>query len=250
MPPDADDRISPDPPRHIPLPMSVQEWRTVTFVHWRADAAALAARVPPWLRLDTVDGSPWVSLVAFGMRVHAPVGPAIPWLGDFAETNVRTYVVGPDGERGLWFFSLDAQRLPFVMPARAIGIPYVWSSMALDARPDRVRYRTRRRLAFGAPASSTLEVMPGASIADQQQTPLDVFLTARFRLYARGPAWRFAVQVEHPRWPLRRARIERLEDRLVAAAGIRVEGDPLVHYSDGVRVRLGLLEPLTAQRSP
>jgi len=233
--------------------MFVQEWRTVTFAHWRADAAELSARIPPWLRLDTMDGSPWVSLVAFRMRVHPPVGPAVPWLGDFAETNVRTYVVGPDGERGLWFFSLDAERLAFVAPARAAGIPYVWSSMALAARPAGppagVVYRTRHRLAFGPPAMSTLEVRPGASIPNEEQTPLDVFLTARFRLYARGPAGPFAVQVEHPRWPLRRARIERLEDRLVAASGIAVGGEPWVHYSDGVQVRLGLPEPLTVQRS-
>jgi uncharacterized protein len=244
-----DDEISPEPPRPVAVPMTVQEWRTVTFVHWRADAAALSARIPSWLRLDTIDGSPWVSLVAFRMRVHPPVGPAVPWLGDFAETNVRTYVVGPDGERGLWFFSLDAERLAFVTPARAAGIPYVWSSMRVVERRDRVRYSTRRRLAFGAPASSTLEVSPGASILHPAETPLDVFLTARFRLYARGPAWRFAVQVEHPRWALRRARIERLEDGLVAASGIAVEGDPLVHYSDGVRVRLGLPQPLAVQRS-
>jgi uncharacterized protein len=44
--------------------------------------------------------------------------PAIPYLGSFAETNVRLYSVGPDGRRGVVFRSLDAARLMPVLAAR------------------------------------------------------------------------------------------------------------------------------------
>jgi hypothetical protein len=186
------------------------------------------------------------------MRVRPPVGPTIPWAGRFPETNVRTYVIGPDGIRGLWFLSMDAARLAFVAPARAAGLPYIWSSMSVRTAADRVRYETRSRFAFGPPASSRVDVAPGPEL-DPGAQPLDRFLTARFRLYARGPFGRFAVQVEHPPWRLRRAHLEALDDSLVAATGVPVEGEPLVHSSDGLTVRVGVPEPLrdrVAQRSP
>ena len=54
----------------------------------------------------------WVGLVPFRMAGIAPRGLGkIPYLGTFPETNVRTYVVGPDGVPGVWFDSLDASRL-------------------------------------------------------------------------------------------------------------------------------------------
>jgi hypothetical protein len=44
----------------------------------------------------------------------------------------------------------------------------------------------------------------------------------------------------HEPWPLHRARISRLDDELVTAAGLpRPEGSPLVHYSPSVEVRIG-----------
>ena len=52
-------------------------------------------------------------------------GHGLPWLLEFPETNVRTYAVGPSGERGVWFFSLDASRLAAVVTARATyRVPY------------------------------------------------------------------------------------------------------------------------------
>ena len=55
-------------------------------------------------------------------------GPAPPWCSRFPETNVRTYVVGPDGRDGLWSFSLDAARLEPVLVARSTyALPYMWS---------------------------------------------------------------------------------------------------------------------------
>ena len=51
----------------------------------------------------------------------APRGtPALPWLSAFPELNVRTYVSPRDGKRGVFFFSLDAARLPAVLAARAM----------------------------------------------------------------------------------------------------------------------------------
>jgi len=43
----------------------------------------------------------WVGLTRFVLGdLRTPVAPAPPWFSRFPETNVRTYVVGPDGREG------------------------------------------------------------------------------------------------------------------------------------------------------
>jgi uncharacterized protein len=49
-----------------------------------------------------------VGLVPFYMRVAAPGGQRVPWVSNFCETNVRTFVRDREGRSGIWFFSLDA----------------------------------------------------------------------------------------------------------------------------------------------
>src|SRR5688572_7906720 len=108
--------ISPFPPQRVKYPVMFQRWRRITFLHWPCEPALLAGRLPPPLELDKFDGVGWVGLTPFivaGLR--PPFVPALPWLSKFPETNVRTYVRGPDGQRGVWFFSLDAARLAAVI---------------------------------------------------------------------------------------------------------------------------------------
>jgi uncharacterized protein YqjF (DUF2071 family) len=50
--------------------------------------------------------------------VRSPGLPAVPWLSRFGEINVRTYVRDRHNRSGIWFFSLDAARLPAVSAAR------------------------------------------------------------------------------------------------------------------------------------
>ena len=109
----------------------LQRWRWLTFMHWRYDAAIIQALLPELLTVDTFDGSAWVGLTPFvlaGLRL--PFSPPVPWISRFPETNVRTYVRGPDGEPAVWFFTLEADRLLGVLAARALyGLPYRWSRM-------------------------------------------------------------------------------------------------------------------------
>ncbi|HEV2928184.1 MAG TPA: DUF2071 domain-containing protein [Propionibacteriaceae bacterium] len=51
--------------------------------------------------------------------------------------------------------------------------------------------------------------------------------------------------VEHAPWPLHRAAVRELDSNLVAAAGLPdPEGEPVVHWSPGVRTRIRALRPL------
>jgi hypothetical protein len=237
---------APAAPR-VRVPIMVHHWRWLTFLHWRYPAEVVQARLPRGLVVETYDGVAWVGLVPFLMDGVRPPGlPALPWLSRFPETNVRTYVRGPDGRTGIWFLSLDAARLPAVAVARATyGLPYFWSAMSVRRDGTRVSYRARRRVPGPVGARCDAEVEFGEAWAQARLAPFDHYLTARFRLYSTLAGRLVAADAEHPPWPLRHARVASLRQDLVEAAGLPApDHDAVVHASDGVRVRIGSWRPV------
>ena len=215
----------------------------MTFLHWRYAPEVVQPFLPDGLRVQLFDGTAWVGLLPFLMDdVRPPRVPALPWLSRFPETNLRTYVQAPDGRTGIYFFSLDAARLPAVVAARAgVGLPYCWSDMAVTVDGDTLAYRGRRRAPGPAGAGYHIRVRFGEGVGEAELGPLDHFLTARYRLYSRVAGRPIAVEVAHPPWPLRRATVIDLRQDLVQAAGLpEPAAPPVLHASDGVTVRIGL----------
>ena len=228
-------------PVYVRLPVMTHRWGTLTFLHWRYDAADVQRLLPPGLEVETFDGSAWVGLVPFHMRVSLPPGaPAAPWAGRFCETNVRTYVRDRKGRSGIWFFSLDAERLGPVLGGRTTyQLLYFWSRMRMAVEGDRVAYSCSRRWP-GAAAHSRVVIEHGEAFEPGELTLLDHFLTARWVLFGGANGPHLFARAWHQPWPLRRASVLACEDGLVQAAGLPAPaGEPLVHYSPGVDVRVG-----------
>jgi uncharacterized protein YqjF (DUF2071 family) len=226
-----------------------QTWTWLSFLHWSYDPAAVQRLLPDSLRVHPFEGRAWVGVTPFLMEdLRTPVAPALPWFTSFPETNVRTYVRGPDGREGLWFFSLDAARLEPVLVARSTyALPYMWSRMRVERDGLVMRYRSSRRWPGHAPAVSRITVEIGAPLQPGELAELDHYLTARWQLYTRfkSAAVLARAVVEHPPWPLYRGTVRELEESLVAAAGLPApKGDPVVHWSPGVRTRISGLRPL------
>ncbi|HEX8630691.1 MAG TPA: DUF2071 domain-containing protein, partial [Catenuloplanes sp.] len=133
----------------------IHEWRLMSFLHWSYPTEVIAPLLADGLSAHTHDGLAWVSMTPFEMRDVRPPGlPPLPWLSRFPETNVRTYVRGPDGGVGIYFFSLDAARLPAVLAAQAsLRLPYRWTDADIRVADGTVTYRGRRRWP-GLPAPS------------------------------------------------------------------------------------------------
>lgn len=219
----------------------VQWWEQLTFLHWRYDPAEVQALLPEGLEVESFDGSAWVSLVPFHLRVGAGGVPSLPWVSRFHETNVRTYVRSRDGRSGVWFFSLDAARLGAVLVARAgYQLPYFWAQMDLTEHGDELSYRCRRRWPGPRNASSEVRVRVGEPMAADELGDLDHFLTARWALFS-SPFWGLRhARAFHEPWPLHRAEVLELDDHLVAASGLSQPTEaPLVHWSRSVEVRIG-----------
>jgi len=213
-------------------------WLTLSFIHWRYDADVIQAMLPEGLAVDTYEGSAWVTLAPFVMAdQRPPLLRTVGRFGTFPETNLRTYVRGPGGRDGLWFFSLEADNALFVLGARAVvGAPYHRASLSIDERDGVITYAGVRR---GGSPSYRVVVRAGAPIEPSER---DVWLTSRWRAYTRHLGRWLETPVEHEPWPLRGATVLDLEESLTAAAGLPApEGEPLVHWTEGVRgVRIGM----------
>jgi uncharacterized protein YqjF (DUF2071 family) len=237
--------ITPLPPHDPGRTVFSQGWRQVAFLHWAVEPAAVAPLLPPRTRPDVLDGTTYVGLLGF-QGVHGGVlgSPGLPYLGTFGEVNVRLYSVDDEGRRGIVFRSLDASRLLPVLVARGLArLPYRWSQIRLTGRGDRWDYRVRRRWPGPRGASGEFTVRVGERLADP--SPLDLFLTARWRLHQTAWGRPLHWPVEHEEWPLHRAEVVHLADDLVAAAGVRVSGPPdSVLWSPGVDSRFGPRRPV------
>jgi uncharacterized protein YqjF (DUF2071 family) len=223
------------PEERVDNPVTHQRWDSLTFLHWPFEPAVIQRRLPRGFEVDTLDGVAWVSMTPFVMSFRVAGLPPIPGIRLFPETNVRTYVHGPDGQDGIWFFSLEASSLPLVLGARAVyGVPYVWADMTVDVGST-VRYRSRRRL--GRPAGHDITVRPGPPC---EGTELDHWLSGRWRGWTRVAGRDCSVPAEHPPWPLHEATVVELEESLLAANGLGRPGAPaVVRYSPGTDARLG-----------
>jgi len=228
-------------PFTVDRPVMRQRWERLTFLHWPFDPAAVQRLLPDGLQAETLAGAAWVGLVPFYMHVSTAGGRRAPWVSSFCETNVRTYVRDREGRTGIWFFSLDAARLGAVGIARTTyRLPYFWSSMRLAARGREISYSCRRRWPGPRAATSRVRVSVGGPYSAGELDERDHFLTARWILFSvAGTRHRFARACHQP-WPLHRADVTQVDDRLIMAAGLPPpRGAPLAHYSPGVDVRIG-----------
>ena len=224
---------------HRPWPMPetpwamTQTWRDLLFAHWTVDPAALRAKVPRQFELDLFDGTAWVAVVPFRMTNVAPRAvPSLPWISEFPELNVRTYVrVG--GKPGVCFFSLDAGSRPAVWAARSwFNLPYFAASMSVSADGDTIHYHSRRSGdAGGAVLDATYR--PSGAPFEPANGSLEHFLTERYCLYhvsRLGAPYR--LEIHHPPWTLQRADAEFTRNTMAAAAGLPLpDSMPLLHFS-------------------
>ncbi len=237
----APEPVSPDAPALAGAVLMTQLWCDVTFLHWAVDPAAVADRMPPGVRPDTLDGRTYVGLVPFRM-VDAGFGrgPAVPWLGTFLETNVRLYSVDETGRRGIVFLSLDTDRAAVVVGARAaLGVPYRWARMRHRRAGDEHRYDARLRRRGSRPASHVVVRAGAERVPDE----LDQFLSARWGLHTRWWGRTLYVPNRHDPWPLHDAELLALDDGLMASvglAGLASRPPDHVAFSPGVRTEFGL----------
>lgn len=179
-----------------------QTWDRLLLLHWACRPEVIQQTLPNGLFVDTFDGSAFIGVTPFFMRAVRPrFGPALPYLSDFLELNVRTYVYDREGRPGVWFYSLDCNRWLAVIGARwTYCLPYFSANMSAQTGGKRITYTSARVPA--QPHRTARFVYSIKNVPHSIATPesLEFFLVERYLLFSRcprtGTLW--SALVAHP----------------------------------------------------
>jgi hypothetical protein len=224
-----------------------QRWEDLLFLHWRWDAADIQRKLPPGLHVDTCEGDAWIGLVPFLMRGIRPVGcPAVPWISDFLEMNLRTYVHDDEGRPGVWFWSLECNQPLAVWIARAFfSLPYQHAAMTAHRESGSVGFTSHRR---GDDRASRFEYRLHGRPSMAEPGTLEFFLTERYLLFSRTGSGLKCGRVYHTPYPLVNAEVTTHDTRLFSLCGCAEPSRAPDHViaSPGVDVAVFGLRPIDA----
>lgn len=245
--PDATHRAWPPPAR--PFVMH-QTWRDLLFAHWPVPPEILRPTIPAGLELDLRGGQAWVGVVPFYMNgIRLRYQPcALPWLGAFAELNVRTYVTAPGGGHpGVFFYSLDAANPVAVALARRwFHLPYFFARMCIREREGWIEYDSWRAHPGAPRARFRGRYRPIGEPFDAAPDSLEAWLTERYALYTTDRQGRpRRGDIHHCPWPLQHAEAELHFGALTAQHGIILPAQPpLLHFARQLDIVAWTLGPL------
>ncbi len=223
------------------MPIMHQHWGSLLFMHWPVPADLLRPLIPDPLVVDTYDGLAWVGITPFTMwGVRPAFTPALPFLSESRELNVRTYV-HLDGVPGIWFFSLDANNPVAALAARvAFHLPYFTARMSLERQDRTIRFASRRAHRRAAPAEFEAVWTVGQKLPQCEPGSLEFFLIERYCLYSARGGRLYRVRISHTPWPLRAARLMSCRSTMIEAQGLLSPGEgPLLHQQgEPLKVRV------------
>jgi uncharacterized protein YqjF (DUF2071 family) len=218
------------------FPIMHQNWGKLLFMHWRIDEEMLRPLIPERLTIDTFDGEAWLGVIPFTMwDVRPSFTPPVPWLSEFHELNVRTYV-HYEGVPGVWFFSLDANSSVAVFGARTVfNLPYFNARIDLEETDNRIDYSCTRTDEPPAEYKATWTI--GEKLGQSDPDSLDFFLTERYCLYAAKGERLNRLRIHHRPWILFDAAVQAYESTMIESHGLPTpEDEPLLHYAEEIEV--------------
>ena len=190
----------------LPVPCGpwqwAQRWSDLLFMHWQVPARILRPHIPAGLDLDTWDGSPWVSLVAFRLdHVRHRRLPSLGLVANIIELNLRAYV-RRKGEPAIYFLSIHAdKRLAVALAHWMTPLPYVRARMVYERDRTDYRFQSTRLAAPAVPLHLEARFNPHPLAFQAPAGSQAEWLLERYGLYAvtpRGNLLRTVVQ--HPPW--------------------------------------------------
>jgi uncharacterized protein len=223
-------------------PLMRQNWGKLLFMHWPVSEKLLRPLIPESLTIDAFGGTAWIGITAFTLwDVRLIFAPPLPWISDFHELNVRTYVHF-NGVPGVWFFSLNANSRAAVRGARLLyHLPYFNADIDLKEQ-ERIIYYDLKRTG-GPPAQFSAVWKVGSDLPEAEPGTLEFFLVERYCLYAASRKKIYRGRIHHRPWPLQQAELLSCQSTMIESHGLPTpEGDPLLHYADALEVDIWYVE--------
>lgn len=224
--------------RECPLPhgpwVMTQKWDHLLFMHLPVSKEVMKKQIPEDLEVDTFDGEAWITIIPFkisDMRLRKM--PPIPFLRSFLELNVRTYV-RRNGLPGVYFFSLDADKLLAVLGARIATLPYFYAKMKMKKRADTFHYSTTRRGSSDAFFKGSYH--PISESYFPEKGSLTYWLLERYYLWSYKGGALFRGDIHHSQWEIHDAEAAIMKQDMIPFLPENVHEKPLLHYASSKRV--------------
>ena len=204
-----------------------QEWNKAIFLHWEVDAEVIQAMLPKALDVDTINGKAWVSIVAFDMNnVKLRHLPKPPYISDFQEINIRTYVVCK-GKPSVYFFSMEANnKLSCKLIKQISKFPYRFSEM----NRSETSYTSKND---NLKESFKVEYTLDDALVVKDET--DLWLTERYAVFQDYKNKIIEYDVHHIPWPMQNIICTSIMVNYPRFAFLNNTPDK-IHYSGGVQV--------------
>lgn len=205
-----------------------QEWNKAIFLHYQVDMADLERWIPDGLEIDTYEGRPWVSIVAFTMeKIRPKYLPSIAMISNFDEVNIRTYVRS-GGKRGVYFLSIEGGKWLSCKIAKGLSqLPYRYSN---------IQRMNNRYQSWNTTYNDRLDIKYKVGQQINEKNELDRWLTERYALFQDAGRYINAFEIHHVEWPLLDVQIISLDVDYPRFQSLFQEGPTKVQYSSGVQV--------------
>ncbi|MFD1629755.1 YqjF family protein [Pseudopedobacter beijingensis] len=206
-----------------------QEWNQTIFLHWEVKYDALRKLVAPEMELDSFEGKYYISVVPFSMQYIRPRSlPAVGFISNFHEINVRTYVL-KDNKPGVLFLNIEAEKWISTFIAKQLsGLPYEKASI----NRNKGNYNSNN-LNKGFYLHIDFEIKNQLT----SKSDLDKWLTERYCLYLKKDNRLFRYEIHHQEWELNEISIDNLKLNYKLGEVHLNESLPYIaHYSKGVQV--------------
>lgn len=192
--------------KHRPFPIPnipwilTQVWNDMLFLHYQVSPALLRPYVPQELELDLFEGKPWISIIPFKVtKMRARGLPHFPYLHTYLELNVRTYVKYK-GIPGIYFFSLDADKLLAVLGAQmGLGLPYKKAHMSFQQEGDQF-YFSSERIAHNKAYHFDVQYERQRILYEPEPDSLDFWLLERYSMYSFWGDFIIRGDIHHDQW--------------------------------------------------
>ncbi len=236
---------------HIPFPMPArswslnQNWVNLTFMHWIVDKKKISKYIPEDIELEDFDGDAYVGTIPFRMeRVRPRFLPSVPFVSNFPEFNIRTYVT-KNGIPGVLFLTLDAQsRITTAYAPWAYGLPYIYSKGYVKETEEGFEWYSKR-------VSNGIELKGKSksigSVEKAKKGSLEEFLFERYSLYVTYNQKTHMAYTCHEPWEYHKAEAEIEINTLTEHYELGIENPfkpDLIHISKGVQVRTWSIEKI------
>lgn len=226
--------------RQYPLPdrkwKYYQEWHNTVFFHWEVPPYLLEKYIPKGIELDTYNNMAWVSMVSFEVKsMRLRNLPAFPYISNFEEINIRTYVTR-DEIPGIYLFSIETNKFIEVLFSRLfIGLPYQKCQIKRSGNHVQSENKTLNHL---------LDITIDKNTALVNKTGIDVWLTERHSLYEMCGSKICRFDIHHKEWDLRNPDVT-IHDIMYEAGKYKISTYPdKIQYSEKIEVVLwGKVEP-------